>query len=305
MIGIVLLNYNSWDQLDDCIESIYKVARNLNYRIYVVDNNSSIAPSAEMRNKLKGKNITFVENDENKGYAAGNNVGINLALNDNCSHILISNTDVIFHEDSIENLAKYLDNNNQVGIVGPKIYNSAGEKQPVGRCFKTGIKEKYLINTPMRHLFKKLSNSFYCKDKNCDEIVAVHAVSGCCFMMSYRCAKDITPFDENTFLYEEELIIGINMEKKGYLTHYIPYSEITHAEGQSTKEIKSFSYRCFVESELYYCKKYLDAKLIQIIPLYLIRTVGFLKRASSNKDFRASFWKYLKGTMKSMVKTPN
>ena len=115
-------------------------------------------------------------------------------------------------------------------------------------------------------------------------------------MMSKECAAEITPFDENTFLFQEELIIGIQMEKKGLITIYNPLCEVIHEHGQSTKSVKAFSFISFVESEIYYCRKYLNAPIISLLPLYLIRSCSFMGRCIYNKDFRENCLNYFKKT---------
>ena len=57
-------------------------------------------------------------------------------------------------------------------------------------------------------------------------------------MFSRKCALDVTPLDETPFLYEEELILGISMEKKGWKTVYDPNSVIHHLHGNSTEKVK-------------------------------------------------------------------
>ena len=296
MLGIVILNYINWEDTSKCIKSIYETTKNLDYRIYLVDNDSPNPPTDEIIKLLKNKNITYIKNKKNKGYSSGNNIGIKKAIEDGCDAILISNNDVIFLEDSIYKMLEYLNSNSDVGIIGPKIYNLDGSVHVPSMCIRTGLKEKYLVRTVLRKLFRSLSKKYYCQDKNTNKPLTVHAVLGCCFMMSRKCALDITPFDENTFLYEEELIIGIQMERKGYKTVYYPNSSIIHAHGQSTKNVKAFSFICFVESEIYYCKKYLNANIIQILPLYIIRTVSYVIKTFKYKDFRKNIIKYCRTT---------
>lgn len=71
---------------------------------------------------LGDNRITFIQRETNDGYSAGNNSGVKMALSDGCKEILIVNNDVLIKEDSIYNLQGYLKLNNEVGIVGPKIF---------------------------------------------------------------------------------------------------------------------------------------------------------------------------------------
>ena len=82
MIGIIILNYNSWEQARQCINSILKAEDRIKINIYLVDNASTKRPENEILEFLKNNKVTLISNPDNKGYAAGNNVGIRCALND-------------------------------------------------------------------------------------------------------------------------------------------------------------------------------------------------------------------------------
>lgn len=296
MIGIIILNYITWEDTIKCIKSIYDTILTDLYHIYVVDNASPNKPSDKVKTILSGRKITFIENKVNNGYAAGNNLGVKAALDEKCKFILIANSDIIFKMNSIEEMSEYLKENPDVGIIGPKVLKPDGALQRSYMLNKTGMKEKYLVTTFLSKFYKKLWKKYYGINIDVIKDLKVYNLLGCCFMISRKCALDITPFDEGTFLYEEELIIGIHMEQKGYVSLYYPQSVVIHTHGQSTKNVRAFSFICFVESEIYYCMKYLNAKAMQILPLYLIRTASYFLRSLKYKDFRKNTMNYFKST---------
>ncbi|MEY8410081.1 glycosyltransferase family 2 protein [Lachnospiraceae bacterium 62-26] len=279
MIGIVILNFNGWDMTMNCIESIRKSCK-ISYKIYIVDNASTIQMTKKFKLLIDNSyDCELLINQKNRGYSAGNNVGIKRALEDNCEYILISNNDVIFKNESIENLCSYLGKNKNFGIAGPKIYLPSGNIQEINMGCKMTLTGKYkyiLRKTPFRRFFQKYVDEFHASKQDLGTPFEVYAVSGCCFMMSRCAARKLFPMDENTFLYEEENIIGIKMEKIGLKTVYNTNSEIIHLGGASTEKISEFAYMCMVESEIYYCLQYLHAFKIQVMPLYIIRTINFI-----------------------------
>ena len=105
---------------------------------------------------------------------------------------------------------------------------------------------------------------------------------------------------EKTFLYEEKFIIGIRMNMAEFETVYLPNSTVVHLHGQSSKHIKAFSFIEFVRSEIYYCKSYLGASTISIIPLYMIRFSSYVSRIFLNKDFLKTFPSFLRRTIPSL-----
>ena len=296
MIGIIILNYNSWEQARQCINSILKAEDRIKINIYLVDNASTKRPENEILEFLKNNKVTLISNPDNKGYAAGNNVGTRCALNDGYEAILISNSDIIFYKNSISVLYEYLQKHPTVGIVGPKIKRLDGTTQRECMAMKTGLKEKYLLRTRLKIFFPRFNQQYWGRQHDYEkDIFQVYAVLGCCFMISELCAKDITPLDEHTFLYEEELILGILMEQKGWKTVYNPQSIVLHKHEVSTGGIRNnpFAYTCQICSEIYYCKMYLGTTDLQILPIWYYRTGLYLLRMLKSSSFRKYWGQYM------------
>lgn len=296
MVGIVILNYRNWGDTRRCVESIRENPPRDSYAIILVDNASGNAPGFALRPFLERHKIIFIRNRENLGYNAGNNVGIAKALEAGCSHILISNNDVRYLPGSIQAMEDCLDRHPQAGIVGPKILGRDGRVQKCNLCRRTGMREKYLVRTRAGAIFRKSRRAYFGLDRDYGRAFAVHAVLGCCFMMSRRCAQAVTPLDEHPFLYEEELMLGIRMEGQGLATVYEPRAAIMHLHGRSTGRRKAFAFAHNVRSELYYCREYLHAAKWQVLPLYLYRALLYLARCVRHKDFRRNLGWFLRMT---------
>ena len=89
MVGIVILNYNSWADTVACVDSIHEAEKKLEFRIYLVDNCSPVRPETGVLESLDKKGVIFIQNERNAGYSAGNNIGIKRALEDGCEAILM------------------------------------------------------------------------------------------------------------------------------------------------------------------------------------------------------------------------
>ena len=301
MVGIVILNYIEWDDTVNCIRNVLSDLPKLDLHIYVIDNASPNPAPEYFEEIVDNDSITFIQNVSNSGYSSGNNVGIEKALDDGCDAILIANSDIFFHQNSIPLMYEYLRKNCSVGIVGPRILSSDGSIADSNIFMRTGMREKYCVRTSFSVFFKSIKTAYYGIGIVREFPFEVYAVSGCCLMLSRECAKIVTPFDENTFLYEEELILGITMEQAGYKTVCLPESVVTHFHAQSSKHVKAFSFACAVKSELYYCKKYLNATIISVIPLYSIRTLSYLVRALKCRDFRRNIRHYFRSTICQLI----
>ena len=99
----------------------------------------------------------------------------------------------------------------------------------------------------------------------------VYHVSGCCFLMNRKAAETLYPLDENTFLYDEELIIGIRMEQAGLQTWYCGTAVVEHHHGYTTQKNSAFMQKCIRESEQYYCREHLKTGVLQRCLLYCYR----------------------------------
>jgi len=140
--GIVILNYNNVEDTISCINSIRKYTSQNLYKLIIVDNasnedvynNVGLFLKEIYRDNLKtyGENdaisetlseVSYIRLNNNKGYARGNNYGLNLLYNDkSINYIMILNNDVLFVMDILPKLTNFLEKNKDAGIVSPILY---------------------------------------------------------------------------------------------------------------------------------------------------------------------------------------
>ena len=264
-IGMVILNYNDYETTSNYIDMI-KNYKSINY-IVVVDNNSTDG-SYEKLSKINSNKIKIIKTDKNKGYAYGNNFGINyLNENNDVDYIIISNPDIEVDEKVIKKLQKDMDNNDDISIVCPVI-NQLEEKIRGWRL--PTIKDEILLNINyiQRKVKKKLN---YNEEKYSGHFTKVDVVPGCFFMIRKDIMKLIGNFDEATFLYYEENILGQklkNIDKKSYIDNEV---SVTH--NLSVSVDKSFNtikkYKMLKQSQKYFVKNYLNANIFDMMLLGL------------------------------------
>ena len=254
MTGIVILNYNDSKTTSEMLDKIksYKILDH----IVVVDNNSS-DNSLEVLEKYKSKKIDIVANKENKGYAYGNNVGIRY-LRDNykCDYVFISNPDIIVSESTIEVLVKDL---KKVDIVAPVI-KQLGEEI---KGWKLPSFKKEINTITSNRLFK--NESVYTKDYYEDELNIVEVVSGCFFGIRDSALKTIGDFDEGTFLYFEENILGYKLKKLNIRTYIDNSVSVIHNLSVSVdKNVKKTKkYKILMNSLFYYEKNIIKSNILR------------------------------------------
>ena len=270
MIGIVILNYETWDATLRCIKSIEKTENTESVRVYLIDNASSSDMPVALKQYINDHDVVYISSNENRGYAAGNNLGIRKALEDQCGYILISNNDIVYKKDSIETMCEFLKEKHG-GIVGPQVVDPQGKHQPSVAMVRTGMKEIFRFYTVLKCFQRKAMMKYQGMDQDAGGQYPVYHVSGCCFLMNRKAAETLYPLDENTFLYDEELIIGIRMEQAGLQTWYCGTAVVEHHHGYTTQKNSAFMQKCIRESEQYYCREYLQANGITLIFLNLYR----------------------------------
>lgn len=286
MIGIVILNYNTWDETEKCINSIFKYTERTEFHIIIVDNASPIKiKHSQFERMISRENVEIIFSKENKGYAAGNNIGLAIVKERGYEAALICNSDILFTDNTIDILMKNLADSEGIGLLGPQIYNLDDEFQPIYMLSKLtalGKIKNMLLSTPMKILFKNFERKFIRREEILSPL-KVFGVSGCCFLISKSCLDYIYPLDENTFLYEEEYILGVKLENSKFTNYIIPDTHVIHAHGISTKGMTEFSYKCFVKSEQYYMKEYLHTNIFLRGVLFFIRVITMKKRLVRNR----------------------
>lgn len=301
MIGIVIVNYNSFRDTLNCVSSI-RTTYTGSYKIYVVDNDST----NESYNVLKSEfeddsDIMLTKSDFNGGFSYGNNIGFRLAIQDGCDYILCSNSDIIFSGSAIRLMEKSLADDEKCGVVGPKVYCDNGELQDV--IFGDLTPSIFvMIRKPFRFfdIHKKVRKYLYSDYDYSYPLKPEGMVSGCCFMIKSSLLEKIGYFDENVFLYHEENIIGKKVKKEGYYVLLNPDSEVIHLGGRSTGRVSAFTRYHKAISGLYYLWRYTNATKRQIRNVYMVLSLMFFLKGIGDKSYR-NYRKQLKASYKSTI----
>lgn len=256
--AIIVLNYNDSKTVIEYL-GLIKDYKNID-KILVVDN-CSPDNSYEVLKKYESKKICVIKTDSNKGYAYGNNYGVHYLekLKEKYDFIIISNPDINVTDDTIKKCSDFLNKNLDVAIVSPTMYMSDGKASPLA-----GWKERKL-NSDVRdssiRLTKKYKNPHVeCYDKSHfkGNYSYVDCVPGSFFMIRYNYFKEVGYFDENTFLYFEEDILGKKLKNAGYKVVVLNKEKFIHYESVSiNKSVMPYKkYKILQKSKRYYHSHY-------------------------------------------------
>lgn len=303
-LGIIILNYNTWKETEECVRSVQQYTT-IPYTIYVVDNKSTDDSLKKLKKQFKNeKNLVMIEAEENRGYSAGNNIGIKKAVADNCDIIFIVNSDVELLNDAFAQMTNTLLKKDSFMMVGPSVMNNNHEESQIPRkkqTFRYFLFERHpFCKIP---ILNRLGNRLY-EVKNSKVFAFKGSVSGCCFGMRAKDFKEIKYLDENVFLYSEEDILAYKMENKGKKAVVEMRARVWHKENISTnKEGNAFVQFHRWLSVLYLLKTYAGInKILQIfIALWNTLTWGVLsiisgKHRAMLKEFWKKNWQIVLGT---------
>lgn len=282
MVGIIVLNFNTPDATYQCIESIRKYTT-CNYMIYLVDNNSDTYTKNYLIEKYKyTKNVKLIFSNENLGYARGNNLGVREAIKDGAHYLLIVNSDVVFDNDVATALKKCINTN--IMIAGPRVRKadeSNGQIMMHTYNFRYAVADRQPFAWFAKHW--NICNAYI--HAGYDPIIFDGMVSGCCFLANSDIANDGKLFDDNTFLYGEERILGLKLKKKGYKVEYCPEAKIHHLEGKTTGGSSPFSDYHRYASDYYCLVRYGNLTNIQKLIIRKLRLINFKLKSIINHDY--------------------
>ncbi|MFM2132864.1 MAG: hypothetical protein RL156_145 [Bacteroidota bacterium] len=271
VVSIVIVNYNVREFLQQCLESIDRSAFDLPYEILVIDNNSHDQSVATLSPKFP--NVRFIALSENIGFGRANNIGIKQAQG---RYILLLNPDTLIQEDTIATMVRYMDENPAVGISGCKVLNANGTFQVqcrrgfpspwVSFCKLFGLQVLF----PRSPIFAQYNQTF--RDEN--ETYMIDAVIGAFMFCRREPLLAISGFDEDFFMYGEDLDLCYRMKQAGFATAYAPLTTIVHFKGESTRRSSINEVKWFYDAmEIFARKHYGTSSLF----LLFLRTGIFLR----------------------------
>ena len=243
-----IVTYNNADTIKKCIDSIleYTSGKNYNFKLYIYDNASSdITP--EILSTYSDK-VKVIYAKENKGFGHGHNYIIKRVRTD---YPFVINPDIYLEQDVMGELAEYLKNMPDIGLITPKILSIDGTEQPIPK-YGPSIRYSFIGNLPG---FKWLRRKYSRQDEVLSEPTDIEFCTGCFFGARTDYLKQIKGFSSSYFLYCEDSDLSKKVLADGKKIVYYPDAEAYHNwNRENTHSVKAF-FR-FIRSLLIYFKKW-------------------------------------------------
>lgn len=262
-INCVILNYNDADTTKKLVGRI-RGYESLN-QIVVVDNASTDDSAARLK-ELEDDKVVVLVSDSNRGYGAGNNMGVEYSFQiGGATHVIIANPDTSFTENCIEGMSRVFYHAPDVGVVAATMEDAVYGSQRNGWPLRNFTRELLSMGPVSRRLFRRLLEypESYFQDKNA---VYVDAVHGSMLMVDGAVFTDCGGYDENVFLYQEESVLGWKMKQAGYRTVLLLNCRYLHEHSVSirkTYQSQLARQQLRHDSTMYYFRQYLHINRLQ------------------------------------------
>jgi GT2 family glycosyltransferase len=253
LLSVIIVNYNVKYFLEQCLSSVLKASENISSEIFVVDNNSTDGSKSFFSNRFAG--IDFTWNDANIGFSRANNIAVKKATG---KYILFLNPDTIVPEDCFEKCIAFLESHADAGALGIKMLNGSGIfLKESKRAFPSPLTYFYKLSG-LSHLFphsKKFSRYHLGHlDENTDHDVDV--LAGAFMMVPRAILEKVGSFDEDFFMYGEDIDLSYRIRQAGYKNFYFAGSDIIHFKGESTRKGGLNYVRLFYKAMSIFAKKH-------------------------------------------------
>lgn len=256
MVSMIIVDYKSMDKTFEYIKQCIDKIDGLTH--FVIVDNASDTPFEPKVTKVGDAEVYIVSSGENGGYAKGNNLGAKTAKEIwNDEYCIFSNNDLRF--DGSFSLAKFLNpfkEDRNVAVVGPRVIGLSGEDQnPLPKLtWKQMLFGHFLRLLPPKGMKRK-------QQPESETAGITNAVVG-----AFMCAKaadfwEVEGFDENTFLFCEEMILAKRLEAIQKYMYYNDSVEVIHEHGVTVKNTVGIirSSKADFNSRYYYAKEYCNA----------------------------------------------
>lgn len=286
-VGIVILNYNSYEHTVTCVKSIMDKSNTCQNFIYIVDNASTDGSLVMLQEKYaEEKSIQVIGSKQNGGYSYGNNIGIRSAVRDGAEYIFIVNPDTCLINDAVSHMVRALAENPDAGAAGPKLEQPDGNGQ-IARTYYTFSKAIFTKKPfcRFRPKAKNIKRDLEWRGKGQFKFEGM--VAGCFFALRTEDFCRIGLFDEDFFLYNEEDVIAFKLREIGKKSMVVPDAAVYHDHAAVTKKKGSaFIYYHYRVSEFLLLCKYVRIGFMQRVCIFTMNMAWFLLFSVKNKEAR-------------------
>jgi GT2 family glycosyltransferase len=271
-LSVIILNYNVRYFLELCILSVQNAILEIDSEIIVIDNNSQ-DDSCEMM-KTRFLNVKLIQNSDNFGFSKGNNIAVDQAKGE---YICILNPDTVVAEDTFIKILAFAQRQKKLGIIGCKLIDGSGKFLPES---KRGVPTPWVAFTKIVGIYKlfpksKLFDQYYAGHLNENQSGKVDILVGAFMLMKRDLYLEVGGFDEDCFMYSDDVDLSYVVSKKGNYNYYFHETTVIHFKGESTIKDETYMKR-FQESMNFFYKKHLKSNGLGSVFFAVFMKIGIV-----------------------------
>lgn len=288
---IVIVNWNSGDQLKECVESVKKSSfdNSILNKVVVVDNDSK-DDSLELAQRLNYDKLEIIKNSENLGFGKACNLG---AKNSQSDFILFLNPDAMVYEDTFHKLFDYIEKNDNSDVVvyGAQLISDDGNIQRT--CARFPNLSNFLVKVlGLNKINSNYFKTYHMEEWNHNKTKEINHVIGAFYVIKREIFNSINGFDERYFVYFEDLDLSKRVYDSGYKTIYLSEVQAYHKGGGTSEQVKALRFFYSTRSSLIYSFKHLGI-FKSIIFMFFVYFIEPFTRTAFLVLKRSSFSEYL------------
>jgi len=239
-LSIIIVNWNTSELLQQCLNSIRESGSHLSMEIIVVDNASTDESVKVVRKEFPS--VILIENQKNLGFASANNQGLSIAKG---QYILLLNSDTIITVGVLDALLEVANSHPEVGVIGPQLLNMDKSVQESWSSFPSFASELLGRNFRNRTPVENVAQTF-----------DVDWVGGACILVRVKTINEVGKLDPEYFFYSEEMDWCFRIKQKNWKVWYLAAVQIYHLGGGSSDRASLKQLVLLYRSKLLFFKKH-------------------------------------------------
>lgn len=222
-LTISIVNYNAGQYLLSCLESLAKIKDELDFDVFIIDNASSDDSIEKAKKEFPKYN--YILNKKNLGFGKAHNTVLKKAIT---PYLLTLNPDCEVPKDVVSHLINFMDKNPDVGVCSPRVEKADGSLDKAShRGFPTPF-------ASFLYYFLKNDRFYHLTNRNMDKPHEVDSVVGAFMLIRKSTLEKVGYFDEDFFLYGEDIDLCFRIKQAGFKVIYIPEVKVKHIKGVSS-----------------------------------------------------------------------
>lgn len=279
-LSIIIVNWNTKELLDDCLSSIFKLTKDIDFEVIVVDNGSQDRSQAMVKTKFP--QVKLIPNKQNLGFTKANNQGIKIAKGE---YVLLLNSDTYLIENSLAKLVKKAKSLKNLGALGPLLLNQNQKiQQSVGffpHLLQVFWWMSFIDDLPGGAILKPYHvdhDSFYSQKSSAyQEDQEIDWVTAAAILVPIDVIQKVGVFDEKIFMYGEEVEWCYRIKNAGFSVYFTPVTKIIHI-GRGSQKVPAKSFIGEYQGVLYFYQKH-KSKISLQIARFLLKMGALLRIA--------------------------